>query len=68
MWQRWFSGCFLRGTWRHRTSSPEGWEVQVPLAGPDAQAPWGSGFHMREPMVAVPEHLDLASTWRRWTC
>ncbi|PVH66478.1 hypothetical protein PAHAL_1G257600 [Panicum hallii] len=50
-WRCWFSSRFYRGTWRHRTSSLVGWEVRPPLAGPGAQAPWGSGFHTWGPKI-----------------
>jgi hypothetical protein len=64
-WQAWLSNRFLRGTWRHRTSSPEGREDRAPEAGPGAQAPRGSGFHTWchrttprgfGPVEAIPEH------------
>jgi hypothetical protein len=38
MWQDWLSNRFLRGTWRHRTSSPEGREDRAPKASLVVQA------------------------------
>jgi hypothetical protein len=59
---------------------PGGMGGPGPLAGPDAQTPWGSGFHTRGfktipwwsgPVVAIPEHSPLrarrdAGSVRAW--